>query len=394
MSKISTGNAGEVKSCCDVVKVNSSDELASYLANKLTAGAYVIFTVKDGVEGSTIEITLDTSALSGQISSSDQLVKASSTDTNAASYLFNKLTHASPANGTILVKKNPAGTLVYFELDAGIDNLNDVTLSAMAAGQILRWDKASSKWVNDYSIEGTFSGTSTKIPASSALKTFLKALTITDAADCGVSGASIMWKTISVPVTNACVCEGGQADFADHYPSTFSNIDLISNQGMTFAERGLGLKLITTESAISSAEDGYGAVVLEAMIDEDCSDNNTIFLDTVVSTKTNGGNYAQTNLRCVALGLNEDQTIKTSPASDVKILDAAGLGLIKKASFAIDIGEITAAKFFAIKFFLYSGSALITPDAGYACMDEFTLLSARVRYPIKTINLRDADIDL
>ena len=74
MSKISTGNAGEVKSCCDTVKVNSSDELASYLANKLTAGAYVILTVKDGAEGSTIEITLDTSALSGQISSSDQLV--------------------------------------------------------------------------------------------------------------------------------------------------------------------------------------------------------------------------------------------------------------------------------------------------------------------------------
>jgi len=68
--------------------------------------------------------------------------------------------------------------------------------------------------------------------------------------------------------------------------------------------------------------------------------------------------------------------------------------LIKKASFAIDIGEITAAKFFAIKFFLYSGSALITPDAGYACMDEFTLLSARIRYPTKTINLRQSDVDI
>ncbi len=389
---ITRTNEAQGKSCCDIVKVDSADKMASYLLNKLKAGNYVIFTTKDGVEGKTIEISLNTQSLSEAVVSANDKVKAHSADPNAAGYLYDKLT--TNPSGTIIVKKNGTNSLVYFDIELDVTELNDVVSSGLGNGGILVYDNASEKWVCSYALEGTFSGTATKVPLSSAIKTLLQNLYITNATDCGSGGDSIMYKTISIPVTNSCICEGGRSDFTDHYPSAFSSIDLLKNDDLTFAERTLGLKLITTESNPSSAEDGYGAAVLEVMIDEDCSDNNTIFLDTVVSTKTNGGNDAQTNLRCVALGINEGQIVKTSPTSDVKILDAAGLGLIKKASFEIDLGSITANQPFAIKFFVYSGSALITPVDGYACMDEFALLSARVRYPIKTINLRNADINM
>jgi len=359
----------------NMFKTKEGDTQSGYAQEKLLGSAYLNVVEVDGGSGKALRFEVDGTALAAGVSTNK--IKMSSNDT-------------TPDYGAT---KFIAGTGISMVVSPDGGNEKMTIAGAYTAGAGITITGASIA-STALASESTFSGSATKVPTSKAVADTLKALTITDAADCGASGASIMWKTISVPVTNACVCEGGQADFADHYPSTFSNIDLISNQGMTFAERGLGLKLITTESAISSAEDGFGAVMFEAMIDEDCSDNNTIVLDTVVYTKTNGGNDAQTNLRCFAMGFNEDQTIKTSPVSDIKILDAAGLGLIKKASFAIDIGEITAAKFFAIKFFLYSGSALITPDAGYACMDEFTLLSARIRYPTKTINLRQSDVDI
>jgi hypothetical protein len=391
MAVITRTNEAQGKSCCDIVKVDSSDTMASYLANKLTEGDYVIFTTKDGVEGKTIEISLNAAALSGAVASPNDKVKAHSADPNAAGYLYDKLT--TNPSGTIIVKKNGTNSLVYFDIELDVTELNDVVSSGLGNGGILVYDNASEKWVCSYALEGTFSGTATKVPLSSAIKELLKALYITDATDCGSGGNSIMYKTISIPVSNSCICEGEQAGFSDHYPSIFGSFDLLQNNLLTFAERSLGLKLITTETDPSDQGDGYGAVLLEAMIDEDCSDNNTIFLDTVIQTKDNRGVDAQTNLRCFAVGFNEGQATEISTVSDVKILDAAGNGLYKKVSFAIDL-NITASSPFSIKFILFSGSALIAADAGYQSVDEFTLLSARVRYPIKTINLRNADINM
>lgn len=392
MAVITRTNEAQGKSCCDIVKVDSSDTMASYLANKLTEGDYVIFTTKDGVEGKTIEISLNAAALSGAVASPNDKVKAHFADPNAAGYLYDKLT--TNPSGTIIVKKNGTNSLVYFDIELDVTELNDVVSSGLGNGGILVYDNASEKWVCSYALEDTFSGTATKVPLSSAIKELLKALYITNATDCGSGGDSIMYKTISIPVSNSCICEG-QTGFSDHYPSIFTSFDLLPNNLLTFAERSLGLKLITTETDPPDQGDGYGAVLLEAMIDEDCSDNNTIFLDTVIQTKNSGGEGAQqTNLRCFAIGINEGQVVKTSAASNIKILDAAGNGLYKKVSFAIDLGAITASSPFSIKFLLFSGSALIAADAGYQSAKEFTLLSARVRYPIKTINLRSADINM
>lgn len=392
MAVITRTNEAQGKSCCDIVKVNSTDEMASYLSNKLTAGNYVIFTTKDGVEGKTIEISLNTQSLSEAVVSANDKVKAHSADPNAAGYLYDKLT--TNPSGTIIVKKNGTNSLVYFDIELDVTELNDVVSSGLGNGGILVYDSAYEKWVCTYALEDTFSGTATKVPLSSAIKTLLKDLYITNATDCGSGGESIMYKTISIPVSNSCICEG-QTGFLNHYPSIFTSFDIVPNNLLTFAERSSwGLKLITTETDPSDQGDGYGAVLLEAMIDEDCFDSSAMFLDTVIQTKDSGGEGAQqTNLRCFAVGFNEGQALETSTPSDVKILDAAGNGLYKKVSFAIDL-IIPASSPFSIKFILFSGSALIAADAGYQSAKEFTLLSARVRYPIKTINLRSADINM
>lgn len=387
-------------------KTKQADSQSGYLEDKIVGSTYINITEEDGTVGKRLKVEVDASALVAGIV--DHKVKVSSNDTTA-NYLLSKLV---AGNAITLTKQNPAGnekiiidanytegTGIYItadtiSLDADLDDLNDVVSSGLGNGGILVYDNASEKWVCSYALEGTFSGTATKVPLSSAIKTLLQALYITNATDCGSGGDSIMYKTISIPVSNSCICEG-QTGFSDHYPSIFTSFDLLPNNLLTFAERSLGLKLITTETDPSDQRDGYGAVLLEAMIDEDCSDNNTIFLDTVIQTKNSGGEGAQqTNLRCFAVGFNEGQVVKTSAASDVKILDAAGNGLYKKVSFAIDLGAITASSPFSIKFILFSGSALIAADAGYQSADEFTLLSARVRYPIKTINLRSADINM
>jgi hypothetical protein len=387
-------------------KTKQADSQSGYLEDKIVGSTYINVTEEDGTAGKRLKVEVDASALGTAIDSGKFLV--SSTDTTK-DYLYNKLV---AGNAITLVKQNPAGnekiiidanytegTGIYItadtiSLDADLDDLNDVVIGAGAEGQLISYDSGTSKFVNtDYAMETTFSGTTSKVPNSDAVADLLRALYITNATDCGSGGNSIMYKTISIPVSNSCICEGQPTSFSDHYPSNFGSFDLLQNNLLTFAERSLGLKLITTETDPSDQGDGYGAVLLEAMIDEDCSDNNTIFLDTVIQTKDNRGVDAQTNLRCFAVGFNEGQATEISTVSDVKILDAAGNGLYKKVSFAIDL-NITASSPFSIKFILFSGSALIAADAGYQSVDEFTLLSARVRYPIKTINLRNADINM
>ena len=386
-------------------KTKQADSQSGYLEDKVVGSTYINITEEDGTVGKRLKVEVDASALGTAIDSGKVLV--SSTDTTK-NYLYNKLV----AGNAIAITKTTGGnesvtidgayvagtgidiTADTISLDAKLDDLKDVVIGAGAKGQLISYNSWISKFVNtDYAMETTFSGTTSKVPTSKVVAKLLQDLYITNATDCGSGGSYIMWKTISLPVTNCCINEGGQADFTDNYPSTFAWVDLLENQRLRFAERGFGLKLITTESNPSNDGDGFGAVMLEAMIDEDCADNNMIFLDVVVKTKNNSGIDAQTNLKCTAAGLNEGQSIQTDVQYE-KILDAAGVGLYKKVSFEMDLGGITAGSPFAIKFFLCSGSALIAADAGYRSVDEFTLLSARVRYPIKTINLRSVDINM
>jgi len=357
-------------------KTKQADPQSGYLEEKIVGSEYVNITEEDGSVGKCLVVSLDASAIQAV---SDHKVKVDASDT--ANYLENKII----ATGGVAVAPdgtNPKTMKITGAYVAG----PGISIYGLA-------NKTIASTITQVVTEDPFTGHATKVPTSQAVADLLKSLTVTSATDCGGTGNSIMWKTISLPVTNSCVCEGGQAGFTDHYPSTFAVNDLVGNQGLTFAERTFGLKLITKESTPSSDEDGFGAVLLEAMIDEDCADNNTIFLDVVVQTKYNGGNNAQTNLKCMAIGQNEGQSIRQD-VKYKKILDAAGNGLYKKVSFEMDLGGITAGSPFAIKFFLCSGSALIAPDAGYQSVDEFTLLSARVRYPIKTINLRNVDINM
>ena len=357
-------------------KTKQADPQSGYLEEKIVGSEYVNITEEDGSVGKRLVVSLDASAIQAV---SDHKVAVDVSDT--ANYLENKIIATSGVavapDGT-----NPKTMKITGAYVAGAG----ISITGTAT-------KTIASTITQVVTEDPFTGHATKVPTSKAVADLLKALTVTSATDCGGSGASIMQKTISLPVTNCCINEGGQGDFTDNYPSTFNAIDLLENQRLTFAKRTFGLKLITTESTPSSAEDGFGAVLLEAMIDEDCADNNMIFLDVVVQTKDNGGNDAQTNLKCIATGQNEGQSIQNDVKYE-KILDAAGNGLYKKVSFEMDLGGITAGSPFAIKFFLCSGSALIAPDAGYACMDEFTLLSARIRYGIKTINLREVDVNV
>ncbi|OPZ93053.1 MAG: hypothetical protein BWY74_01308 [Firmicutes bacterium ADurb.Bin419] len=349
-------------------KTKQADPQSGYLEEKIVGSEYINITEEDGSVGKRLVVEVDAAAIvSGVV---DHKVKVDTSD--VAEFLENKIT---------------AGTAIAIteKTVSGKKNLEIAGAYTAGVGISITDDEIAST-ITQVVTENPFTGHTTKVPTSKAVADLLKALTVTSATNCGSSGNSIMWKTISIPVTNSCVCEGGQADFTDHYPSTFAVNDLVGNQGLTFAERTFGLKLITTESTPPSAEDGFGAVFLEAMIDEDCADNNTIFLDVVVQTKYNGGNNAQTNLKCMAIGQNEGQSIRNDVKYE-KILDAAGNGLYKKVSFEMDLGGITAGSPFAIKFFLCSGSALIAPDAGYQSVDEFTLLSVAVVNFVSVISL-------
>jgi hypothetical protein len=387
MAVITRTNEAQGKSCCDIVKVDSSDTMASYLANKLTEGDYVIFTTKDGVEGKTIEISLNAAALSGAVASPNDKVKAHSADPNAAGYLYDKLT--TNPSGTIIVKKNGTNSLVYFDIELDVTELNDVVSSGLGNGGILVYDDALSKWVCVYAIEDTFSGTATKVPLSSAIKELLKALYITNATDCGSGGDSIMQKTQHIPASSITVMEkeGTNLIFSGGYPA-LSPAVLDDNKWDTTAGcRSFGgmVKIKSINGGSAEAEtSSFVIAVIPFGINEDAVGTN-FWVDVLFYCPATGERDETTVVGALPFIFVGDGTDQPTPGpvveKTIKYDDEVGKVVYKTFEFARGDTSTTA-----------SGGIIIMVNITDSNNFDAQILSARVRYETKTINLRKADV--
>lgn len=385
---ITRTNEAQGKSCCDIVKVDSADKMASYLLNKLKAGNYVIFTVKDGVEGKTIEISLNTQSLSQAVVSANDKVKAHSADPNAAGYLYDKLT--TNPSGTIIVKKNGANSLVYFDIELDVTELNDVFDAGLGNGGILVYDNASEKWVCTYAIEGTFSGTATKVPLSSAIKTLLQNLYITgNVNDCGSGGDPIMQKTQYIPASAITVIEkAGRTNeiFSGDYPylPTLADCKWDTTAGCRSFNGMVKIKSINGGEETSS----FVVAVIPFGINEDAVGTN-FWVDILFYCPATGQIDEITVVGAFPFIFVGDGTDQPTPGSLVEKTinydDAVGKVVYKTFEFARGTTSTTA-----------SGAIIvmvnITDSINFSERFEAQILSARVRYETKTINLRTADV--
>ena len=390
---ITRTNEAQGKSCCDIVKVDSSDKVASYLLNKLTEGDYVIFTVKDGVEGKTIEISLNTAALSGAVASPNDKVKAHSSDPNAAGYLYDKLT--TNPSGTIIVKKNGTNSLVYFDIELDVTELNDVVSSGLGNGGILVYDNAYSKWVCVYAIEGTFSGTATKVPLSSAIKTLLQALYITDATDCGSSGDALLETVKDIPLgscsfvektgVDASYDESGYPVLADVFAAE-PTWDTLGNYG-----RGKGNSLLLVSNDGEGVEE-YTVAIANISIDEDIrmAKDSAINVDVLFECAATGEGNPIANVKCQPVLFDGTTLIASLPYLPEAVVKPVEFpitdGVVRKVTYEIEFGnDIPDAKWFY-------GVLVFTCDAS-ADAKGVTIIGLRTRYATKTIGLRIADVN-
>lgn len=401
---ISRTNEAQGKSCCDIVKVNSSDELASYLSNKLTAGDYVIFTVKDGVEGKTIEISLNTASLSGVVASPNDKVKAHSSDPNAAGYLYDKLT--DNPTGTILVKKNGTNSLVYFDIELDVTELNDVVSSGLGNGGILVYDNASEKWVCSYALEGTFTGTTSKVPSSSAIKTKLQALYLTDADNLGSTGNSIMNEVKDIePSRILCVYESDAtaSNIIDtSYPKTSTMIavtPVVGDNGDGGFQSFGGFTIQTNESPAMD-DPNYTAGLVRFTLDEYYSSatplgvEDSIYLDLMLRLPANGVALSEMKVKISPYYIKDGTAdFATFYAPQTKTIQWDGTGADVCNWYTWTFSGMTAStKPIPLAFFITIQSEDGAFTATYTGVNTVEIVALRARYKKPVIGLNGSSV--
>ena len=131
-------NQNTKKSCCDTVKVNSSDSVASYLENKLAAGSYITLVVGDGSTGKEITIDVDLTELNSALSVDTFQVKVRST--TDAEYLEDAL---KSTDGTISLVVD--GNTIDITADLEMADLTDTVLTE-TDGFVVYWNASASRW--------------------------------------------------------------------------------------------------------------------------------------------------------------------------------------------------------------------------------------------------------
>jgi hypothetical protein len=362
-------------------KTKLLDGQAGYLEEKIVGSEYINIVEDDGAVGKCLKVELDASAvITGVL---DGKVKVDTSDVRE--FLENKITAGT---GISITKKTVSGK----------KNLEIAGAYTAGAGIVITGASIASN-ITQVVTESTFTGHPTRVPTSKAVADVLQLGLITDADSLASSGNALMYKTISVPVHGMGLCEyKGASNITNHYPSKIGVPDIYANNVANFFTRyPTGIKVLTVESSEPSEDDGYAMLYANVTLDEDVADYSHIFVDVVALISARGGDDSQTNIACVAIASNSlDATPTVSSRQTEKIFDAEGLGKCVDLSFDMDISAMThtSKKPTAFTAALYVASDLLPADEGYGMLGEVTILSCRIRYATKTINLRIADVDI
>ena len=201
------------------VKTKEGDKQSSYLENKLIGSTYVTLTEEEGTYDKRLKIEVDAGAIGAGVL--DWKVAVDSGDVATPGYLEDKLIEG---DGTVSVTNN--GTEIEVELDADLDDLNDVTVTAVANLDILRYDNATSQWINDVALEAAHTGAIDAVPTARSISNLLQGLVVNTNEDFaeGYESVANMYRTIDMDVSRIMFIEdtdGTAANIisaATHYP--------------------------------------------------------------------------------------------------------------------------------------------------------------------------------
>lgn len=393
-------------------KTRIGDGQAGYLEEKIVGSEYINITEEDGSVGKKLVVELDASAVATGVL--DHKVKVDASD--VAELLESKITAGT---GIAITKKTVSGkknleiagaytegagidiTADVIKLDANLDDLKDVVIGAGAEGQLVSYDSGSSKFVNtDYAVETTFSGTASKIPNSDSVADTLRALTITDAADVGASGNSIMYKTKDINIYGMpiSVVAWTAADvFTNHLPNAVPDPDILANQGIGpygfRNKRYVSIKSI--ESNPQRAGDGYAYAFANFTLDEnwDAGDGSGIRARLFIASREAAPDAKQATVRVEYTIFDTDNNNVIGTITKNVLWDS-GDSIIKEVDFPLTFTGFTAGKPLNVFLAISIASNLYTPETDYTMYDQVGITGARIIYLTKTINLRDADLDI
>ena len=354
-------------------KTKQADPQSGYLEEKIVGSEYINITEEDGSVGKRLVVEVDAAAIvSGVV---DHKVKVDASDT--ANYLKNKIIATSG------VAVAPDGT-------------NPKTMKitgAYVAGAGISITGTATKTINStitqVVTEDPFTGHATKVPTSKAVADLLKALTVTSATDCGSGGDPIMQKTQYIPASAITVVEkaGRNTIFSGDYPR-LQAADLADCKWDTT----LGCRSFNGMVEIKSIDGGSAEVETSSFviamipfgINEDAVGTN-FWVDILFYCPVSQSLDKTTVVGAFPFIFVGDGTDQPIPGSVVEKTinydDDVGKVVYKTFEFARGTTSTTA-----------SGAIIVMVNITDSNNFDAQILSARVRYETKTINLRSADV--
>lgn len=354
-------------------KTKEGDTQAGYLQEKLVGSEFVTIVEEDGTVGKRLKVEVDASALiAGAV---DHKVKVDVSDT--ANYLENKIT----ATGGVAVAPdgtNPKTMKITGAYVAG----SGISITGTAT-------KTIASTITQVVTEDPFTGHATKVPTSQAVADLLKSLTITSAVDCGGSGASIMQKTQHIPASSITVMEkvGTNAIFSGGYPAfspaIFDDSKWDTTAGCRSFNGMVEIKSIDGDSAETETS-SFVVAVIPFGINEDAVGTN-FWVDVLFYCPATSDLDETTVVGALPIIYVGDGTYQPTLGSVVE----------KTINYDDEVGKVVYKTFEFTR-----GDTSTTASGGIIIMVNITdsnnfdaqILSARVRYETKTINLREADV--
>ena len=354
-------------------KTKQADPQSGYLEEKIVGSEYVNITEDDGAVGKRLVVSLDASAIQAV---SDHKVAVDVSDT--ANYLENKIIATSGVavapDGT-----NPKTMKITGAYVAGAG----ISITGTAT-------KTIASTITQVVTEDPFTGHATKVPASKAVADLLKALYITNATNCGSGGDPIMQKTQYIPASAITVAEkaGTNAIFnGSEYPyltpEVLNDIRWDTRAGCRSFNGMVKIESIDGGSAQEETS-SFVIAMIPFGINEDAVGTN-FWVDILFHCPATGERDEITVVGAIPfifVGDGTDQpTLGSVVEKTIDYDDAVGKVVYKTFEFTRGTTSTTA-----------SGAIIVMVNITDSNNFDAQILSARVRYETKTINLRTADV--
>ena len=383
------------------IKTKEADAVSGYLLEKLKGSTYITLVELDSSDdtGKNVRIEIDASALLGDLETGT--VKISNADSTFG-YVFDKVLAGA---GMTITKNNPGANENITIVDDGkvktdVADTHGYLEDKLAGGTFLTISSATGTITLNVDSETAFTGLATKLPSSSALKTLLQSLTITDSVDL-ISGDPIMYEKEDISVNNISFISRSTTNFTDSYPATADLITLVPDfrsdatiAGATGFDRvAFGdLKIGSVENDANPDLDTFVAAVIQFTLNENYISDDAIYLDVQLKLTDSSTADWETQIKAFPYSVKAGDAVRDAltPVEKVVSWNTDAVDIYQWYTFEIT-GPTTNTKPTAMAIFL---ACLSEDGTGFTGTPVNTAIitAARIRYEKKTLELPIASV--